>query len=186
MERKRLKKANRAFSNFQHKYRFKKQQEQEDKEKRIAEDELKFQLLLEHRRRQRQRKLEMVELLEILPANEIEKYLERQREYSAVMIQSYFRGYRQRKVFNQVKDNAIRIRAAVCIQRAVRAWIERMHKRRQQPAFYSRPAGLTSERREHLFDHIRKHLDSLPVIKAYNKNYLAYDDFNEIFKNSIF
>ena len=119
MERKQLKQANKAFSKFQLNYRAKKEVIEKKKLKRQAEDELKFQLLLEHRRRQRQRKIEMVELLHILPPNQIERYLEKQREYSAKIIQANFRGYRQRKVFHSVRVKAVKIKAAICIQRAV-------------------------------------------------------------------
>lgn len=61
----------------------------------------------------------MAELLQIIPANEIEKYLIKQRNDAAILIQASYRGYRQRKFFNRDKINAERYKAAVCIQRAV-------------------------------------------------------------------
>ena len=120
MERKKLEKAHKSFSKFQLKYRARKEIDEKRKAKRQAEDELRFQLLLEHRRRQRQRKLDMVELIKILQPNQIEKYLEKQREQSALIIQANFRGYRERKLFNLIKNDKIKIKAVVCIQRAVR------------------------------------------------------------------
>ncbi len=39
-----------------------------------------------------------------------------------------------------------------------------MRERRLEPAFYSRPEGLTSEKREILLERIRSHLESLPVL----------------------
>ena len=119
MERKKLEKAHKSFSKFQLKYRAKKEMNEKRKAKRQAEDELRFQLLLAHRRRQRQRKLEMIELIKILQPNQIEKYLEKQREHSALIIQANYRGYRQRKIFNSIKDDKIKIKAVICIQRAV-------------------------------------------------------------------
>ena len=47
-----------------------------------------------------------------------------------------------------------------------RRFLGRLHEKRKQPAFYSRPSGLDSEKRELLLDKIRKHLDSLPVFLA--------------------
>ena len=163
MERKRLKKANRSFAKFQQNYRAKREREEKAKQQKAAKDELRFQLVLEHRRKQRQKKMEMLELLEILPADQIENYLEKQRQYSATVIQSFYRGYRARKDFDKNRLNIIQTRAAIKIQRAVRRWIERHKQKRQTPAFYSRPSGLNAEKREFLFDKIRKHLESLPV-----------------------
>lgn len=119
MERKKLEKAHKSFSKFQLKYRAKKEVNEKRKAKKLAEDELRFQLLLEHRRKQRQRKLEMVELIKILQPNQIEKYLEKQREQSALVIQANYRGYRQRKLFNLIKHDKIKLKAVICIQRTV-------------------------------------------------------------------
>ena len=119
MERKKLKKVHKSFSKFQLKYRAKKEVGEKKKLKKQVEDELKFQLLLDHRRRQRQRKIDMVEILQILQPNQIENYLEKQREYSATVIQSNYRGYRHRKLLSSIKDTKIKIKSAICIQRAV-------------------------------------------------------------------
>jgi len=54
-ERKRLKKINQSFAKLQNKFRAKKQVEDMKKQKKMALDELRFQLMLEHRRKQRQR-----------------------------------------------------------------------------------------------------------------------------------
>lgn len=51
--------------------------------------------------------------------------------------------------------------SAICFK--VRRWLDKVKKRRQDPPFYSRPPGLTAERREILLDQIRSHLDSQPV-----------------------
>ncbi len=114
-----MKKADRAFAKFHRQLRKKKEKIRDDKQKKLVEEELKFQLLLDHRRKQRQRKIEMAQLIEIIPSNQIEKYFERQREYSATIIQACYRGYRQRKVIPEIRDRMEKFRAAVCIQRAV-------------------------------------------------------------------
>jgi len=117
--RKRLKKLNKSFAKLQNKYRARKNLESEKKQKKLALDELRFQLMLEHRRKQRQRNIKMMELIEILPPNQIEKYMEKQREYSAVIIQANFRGYRERKLLEKKKDIMIKTKAAIYIQRWV-------------------------------------------------------------------
>jgi hypothetical protein len=117
--RKRLKKLNKSFAKLQNKYRARKNLESEKKQKKLALDELRFQLMLEHRRKQRQRNIKMMELIEILPPNQIEKYMEKQREYSAVIIQANFRGYRERKLLEKKKDIMIKTKAAIHIQRWV-------------------------------------------------------------------
>jgi hypothetical protein len=149
-------------------------------------DELKFQLLLEHRRNQRKRKIELLEIIEILPPDQIEEYIQKQRHFSAKMIQANFRGYLQRKKLSKLKQQQQQHKAAVTIQRGVlnfqflsfkiiiklisylkkkaRRMIKKNKIEREKPAFYARPSGLNSEKREELLDKIRRHLDSLPVI----------------------
>ena len=117
--RKRLKKLNKSFSKLQNKFRANRNLEMEKKQKKLASDELRFQLMLEHRRRQRKRNIKMLEIIEILPPNQIENYMEKQREYSAVIIQANFRGYRERKILEKKKDHMIKTKAAIRIQRWV-------------------------------------------------------------------
>ena len=119
MTRVRIRKVNEAFAKFQQKFRAKRQRDNDLRQRENARHELRFQLVLEHRRKQRQRKMEMLELLEILPPGQIESYLEKQREYSAKLIQANFRGYLSRKQFQNERIQLMRTRAAVQIQRAV-------------------------------------------------------------------
>ncbi|RNA11417.1 IQ calmodulin-binding motif-containing [Brachionus plicatilis] len=130
--------------------------------KKMADDELRFQLMIKHRRRQRQRHIKLSNLIEILPANKIDKFMERQREDSAKIIQASWRGYRTRKNLVQTRQILIQNKAARKIQIAVRKWLERIKEKRQRPALYSRPKGLDSLKKEQLIDKIRKHINSLP------------------------
>ncbi len=117
--RKKLRRHNEAMAKFHQKYRQRKQIEEEKKQKLAIEHELRFRLLLEHRRKQRQRNVEMLELLEILPANQIDKYYEKQRSYSATIIQAWYRGCKTRQLMKGVKNKAKEIKAVICIQQAV-------------------------------------------------------------------
>lgn len=115
-----LKKANEAFSKFQVSYRRKKEEADDEKQYQMAQSELKFQLALQHCRKLRKRNLTMAELIQIVPANEIDKYLQRQKENAVITIQAYYRGYIQRKKLNQKRETVEQFRAAVCIQRTVK------------------------------------------------------------------
>ena len=119
MTRVRMRKVNQAFTKFQQKFRAKRQRDNDKKQRENARNELRFQLVLEHRRKQRQRKMELLELLEVLPSSEIESYFEKQREYSAKLIQANFRGYLSRKKFQNERIQLMRTKAAVQIQRTV-------------------------------------------------------------------
>ncbi len=119
MTRVRMRKVNQAFAKFQQKYRSKRLRDNDKKQRENARNELRFQLVLEHRRKQRQRKMELLELLEVLPPSQIESYFEKQREYSAKLIQANFRGYLSRKKFRNERIQLVRTRAAVHIQRTV-------------------------------------------------------------------
>ena len=118
--RKRLDDAKKETENRNEKLRAEREEEEEKRSRRMAEEELKFQLDLEHRRRQRRRNMELAEIIEILPANQIERYFVKQREYSATIIQANYRGYRQRKLFNMNLMSKRREKAAQIIQRGVR------------------------------------------------------------------
>ncbi len=117
--RKKLKAANKSFSQFQKKYRKRKEVESDRKNKEMLEDELKFFLLLEHRRKQKQRKLDLMQLIEILPSLKIGAYFEKQKEDAAKKIQAFYRGYRERKMFQSKRESLIQRKAAIVIQQAV-------------------------------------------------------------------
>ena len=115
MSRKRLKRSNAEFAQLKQV----EEREQQKREQAKAHDELRFQLLLEHRRQQRHRKVQLMQIIEILPANQIETYFERQRIYSIQVIQAAFRGFIARRKLKQTRDQMLRVRAAISIQQAV-------------------------------------------------------------------
>lgn len=87
--------------------------------KKMVDDELRFQLMLKHRRIQRQRNIKLANLIEILPANKIDIFMERLREDSAKIIQATWRGYQTRKKMSQTRQILIQTKAAKKIQAAV-------------------------------------------------------------------
>ena len=162
--RKELREKNSKIKLLQRVYRNRQEKRDQEQAKKVAEDELRFQLMLKHRRKQRQKQMELAALIDILPANKIDSYMEKQREYSAKIIQATWRGHRVRKNFHKSRQNMIQFRAAVTIQTAVRKWLGKLKEKRERPAIYSRPKGLDSHRKEFLIDQIRKHVDNLPVL----------------------
>jgi hypothetical protein len=164
--RKRLRERETATVTIQKNLRAYRERKEDRANKQQVENELKFELMLAHRRRQRQRHLEMLELISVLPADQLAAFEERRREYAVTVIQSAYRSYLVRRRLgglNALKVAKIQHQAAIIIQTCFRRWQRRMKWRREQPAFYSRPAALDGPRREFLFDKIRQHLDSLPV-----------------------
>lgn len=117
--RKALRRQNEVFARLQRRIRSRNAGKQEQTERRLAENELKFQMMLQHRREQRQRKCELIELIEILPAHELPLFFDRQREEATVTIQTYWRGLRTRRWYARVRQEVVENRAARVIQYAV-------------------------------------------------------------------
>ena len=175
--RTRLARLNKMVLRVQRAYRDKCERNESERVERRVRDDLKFELMLQHRRAQRERSVRTAALIDILPAEEIDEYMEHEQERSATLIQAHYRGYRARKKLVHVRAKLIEYKAAACIQRAVRQWLERLRRRREQRAFYSRPtfatattddnaaAGEWAARRELLLDGIRRHIDMMPVNK---------------------
>jgi hypothetical protein len=171
--RTRLARLNKLVARVQRAYRAKRERAESARVERRVREDLKFELLLQHRRAQRERRIRHAALVDILPADELDNYMERERERSAVLIQARYRGYSVRRKLGHVRAKLVEFKAAACIQRAVRQWLERLRRRREQRAFYSRPrpiaadhasdGGDESARRELILDRIRQHIDMMPV-----------------------
>ncbi|CAF3080961.1 unnamed protein product [Rotaria sp. Silwood2] len=158
--RKRLAKANQAMKQFQNSYRKRKKKEDQMKNEQRQRAEVQYQATLEHYRRLRQFKLKQVQIIECLPASEVEKYLEIQRLHSARKIQAIFRGYLQRRALaNGGRDRLIADHAARRIQRVFRRYRQRKQAeldRRQKRLEYIKPTILTEAKREELIEQIEK------------------------------
>lgn len=161
--RKKLKQTSKAIAKFQRLFRKKHQMKLELEARQQEENEMRYRLSIEHCRQMRQRKLEMREILEIIPSNQIDKYFEKQRTLAATKIQAWYKGCRQRRLFEEKRGDAIHYKSAVIIQRAVRSWLKRREFKRNQFTVYSRPPSLTQEKHEELLERIRLHIESLPV-----------------------
>lgn len=117
--RQQLKRKSHTVERLQQQVRARRELKAKRNERRIAKNEIKFKLLLVHRRQQRQRNCQMLELIEILPADQLPTFEERQREYAATLVKAAWRGYRVRRQLDAVRRRVVEIRAAKKIQLAV-------------------------------------------------------------------
>ncbi|CAF1406218.1 unnamed protein product [Adineta steineri] len=158
--RKQLTRANQAMKQFQTSFRKRKLREIQMKDRERERAEVQYQATREHYRRLRQFKLQQMQTIQLLPASEVEKYLEIQRLQSATKIQALFRGHLQRRNLNNGgHDRLIADRAARRIQRTFRHYRQRklaQLDRRQQRLEYIKPTILTEAKREELIEQIEK------------------------------
>ncbi|CAF1626888.1 unnamed protein product [Rotaria magnacalcarata] len=158
--RKRLEKANQAMKQFHNSFRKRKRRETEIKEEQRQRAEVQYLATRDHYRRLRQFKLQQIQAIQLLPASEIEKYLEIQRLRSATKIQAVFRGYLLRRTLaDGDRDRLIMNRAARRIQRSFHRYRQRKQAeldRRQKRLEYIKPTILTEAKREELIEQIDK------------------------------
>ncbi|CAF1365340.1 unnamed protein product, partial [Adineta ricciae] len=156
--RKRLAKTNKAMKQFQTSFRKRKLREAQLKDRERERAEVQYQATREHYRRLRQFKLQQMQTIKLLPASEVEKFLEIQRLQSATKIQAAFRGYLQRRnLTNGGRNRLIADRAARRIQRTYRRHRQRKQAeldRRQERLKYIKPTILTDAKREELLEQI--------------------------------
>ncbi|KAH9509779.1 IQ calmodulin-binding motif-containing protein 1 [Bulinus truncatus] len=148
--RKKLHKANKAFAKFHKSYRLKKAREEQTKLQTQYQSELYHQMKM--RRQQLLRALDEKRLkaIEILPASQVEKYLQKEKSVAATRIQTLWRGHRERSKLTQRQKVARQVHAAITIQRAFRKWLEKAALSDQAVPTYLKPPGLTDLRRTEL------------------------------------
>ncbi|XP_041056096.1 IQ calmodulin-binding motif-containing protein 1 isoform X1 [Carcharodon carcharias] len=158
--RKRVKNLPKVVTTLQRSFRAKREQEMHRLEKMREEEELKCQLQLRRHRALREFRQRQLSLLEIVPASEMDKYLQEERERSALLIQKVWLGYRQRKAFNKQKQALKEFRAAVIVQRAV---LKFLNKRRNLRSCITPWQGLTDTQRLELRAKVDAHVKLHPV-----------------------
>lgn len=92
-------------------------QKVEDEQK--LQSELQHQLTVARKKAMRATREKHMQILGMLPASAIPKHLEKERLQSAVMIQSSWRGFVERRRFVDRRTLITRMRSATVIQRAV-------------------------------------------------------------------
>ncbi|XP_052092733.1 IQ calmodulin-binding motif-containing protein 1-like [Mytilus californianus] len=162
--RKKLVKANKTFSKFQQQYRLKKRVLEDRKVQAKEAIELQRQLKLNRQRIMREFKEKQLHTVEILPAAMLERYMQRQQNKSAVLIQKSWRGHHARQSMQDREVFVKRYRAAITVQRAVRKWLKKLEDKRNKVKASLKPPGLTDERRVEIQRFINQNRELKPTV----------------------
>ncbi|XP_023820124.1 IQ calmodulin-binding motif-containing protein 1 isoform X3 [Oryzias latipes] len=163
--RRRVKSLNRAVSALQRRYRAQRRQQQQQKEAKQWEEELKYQVCLRRQRARREFHQKQRRLLQLLPPDQVQAYLQECERRAAVKIQSFWRGVRDRRHYHNtvrkaLKERRMRQQAARTLQRAVRRFLEkrRMAKARPLDLLWIGQKGLTDSRRAELKQQVEEYI----------------------------
>lgn len=159
--RKRIKKLPSAVIALQRSFRSKRTKTLLKLNRQKEEEDLRLQLQLQRQRAMRLSRELRLSMLEIVHPGQLEKYNQEMEEKSALIIQKYWRGYRERKKFYQQRPSLTEYKAAVTLQRAVLKFLAKCRKRKKQLAPWQRLQELTDARRvelkQQVDDYIRRH-----------------------------
>ncbi|KAK3750422.1 hypothetical protein QZH41_016982, partial [Actinostola sp. cb2023] len=157
--RERMKQADRGITLLQQKFRQKRfKREQERKQRNEQQEQLLFaeQKKIHGFRSSMKKKLQM---LETVPAREVNNFMLENQDQAASKIQAAFRGMKSRRQIGTRRENVQRTKAATIIQRQFHRYRE--HKAQSTP--YPIPPGLTDARRVELQNVIVDHRDKFPT-----------------------
>ncbi|XP_028255541.1 IQ calmodulin-binding motif-containing protein 1 [Parambassis ranga] len=169
--RRRVKSLNRAVSALQRRYRARRRQQQQQKEAQLWEEELKYQVCV--RRQQARRKFHQRQrhLLQLLPADQVQSYLQECERRAAVVIQSFWRGFRERRRYNDTLQHTLRHahtrqQAAGTLQRAVRRFLQKRRAAKSPPIppFWIGQEGLTDSQRAELKSQVEEYITARPSL----------------------
>ncbi|XP_068165556.1 IQ calmodulin-binding motif-containing protein 1-like isoform X2 [Antennarius striatus] len=155
--RRRVKSLSRAVSTLQRRYRARRKQQQKQKEAQQWEEELKYQVCVRRQQARRQFHQKQRRLLQLLPPEQVQSYLQECERRAAVVIQSFWRGFRERRHYNSTHRSTLRHthrqqQAARTLQRAVRRFLLKLRAAKAQPVkpVWIGQNGLTDSRRVEL------------------------------------
>uniref|UniRef100_A0A1A7WEL7 IQ motif containing B1 n=1 Tax=Iconisemion striatum TaxID=60296 RepID=A0A1A7WEL7_9TELE len=163
--RRRVKNLNRAVSVLQRRYRTRRRREQEQQEAQQQEEEFKYRECVRRQQARRSFHQRQRQLLQLLPPEQVQPYLEECKRRAAIVIQSSWRGFRERRRYNNTLRHFFRQKhtqqqAARTLQRAVRRFLE---KRGAAKASFLIPLligkeGLTDSRRVELQQQVEDYI----------------------------
>uniref|UniRef100_A0A3B5MFD1 IQ motif containing B1 n=1 Tax=Xiphophorus couchianus TaxID=32473 RepID=A0A3B5MFD1_9TELE len=126
LTRRRVKNLSRAVSALQRRYRARRRRLQQQEAAQQWEEQLHYQVCVRRQQARRRLHQKQRELLQLLPADQVRPYLEECEHRAAVVIQSAWRGFRDRRRYSDaLRDSARRQRAARTLQRAGRRLLEK-------------------------------------------------------------
>uniref|UniRef100_A0A3P8SEX0 IQ motif containing B1 n=1 Tax=Amphiprion percula TaxID=161767 RepID=A0A3P8SEX0_AMPPE len=162
--RRRVKSLNRAVSTLQRRYRARRRQQQQQREVQRWQEELSYQVFVRRQQARRRFHQKQRRLLQLLPPDQVASYLQEVERRAAVVIQSFWRGFRERQRYNTqrhtLRETHNRQQAAMTLQRAVRRFLEEHRAAKVPPtaAFWIGQEGLTDSRRAELKRQVEEHI----------------------------
>ena len=148
--RKRLHRASIAIAKFQRIYRGKRIKTYEQRTQNNL-DKMKTQHIEADRRKAFvDSRMKQLKIIETIPAKTVNKFLEDHEQESAKGIQAAWKGYRTRKIMEQLKPEMKKEKAAIVIQKQIRKWLERRRLKHASSLIALLPAGLDDQRKVEL------------------------------------
>ncbi|XP_051797682.1 IQ calmodulin-binding motif-containing protein 1 isoform X2 [Acanthochromis polyacanthus] len=163
--RRRVKSLNRAVGALQRRYRARRRQQQQQREVQRWQEELSYQVFVRRQQARRRFHQKQRRLLQLLPPDQVASYLQEVERRAAVVIQSFWRGFRERQRYNNTQRHTLREthnrqQAAMALQRVVRRFLEERRAAKALPtaAFWIGQEGLTDSRRAELKRQVEEHI----------------------------
>nr|XP_046237786.1 IQ calmodulin-binding motif-containing protein 1-like isoform X2 [Scatophagus argus]XP_046237787.1 IQ calmodulin-binding motif-containing protein 1-like isoform X2 [Scatophagus argus] len=163
--RRRVKSLSRAVSTLQRRYRAWRRQQQQHREAQRWEEELKYQVCVRRQQARRKFHQKQRQLLQLLPADQVHSYLQECERRAAVVIQSCWRGFREKRRYNNtLRHTHTRQQAARTLQRAVRHFLQKRRAAKAPPItpFWIGERGLTDSRRVELKRQVEEYISLHP------------------------
>ncbi|XP_068587130.1 IQ calmodulin-binding motif-containing protein 1 [Cebidichthys violaceus] len=164
--RRRVKSLNSTVSTLQRRYRARRRRQQQQKEAQRWEEELKYQVCVRRQQARREFHQKQRTLLQLLPADQVQPYLQECERRAAVLIQSFWRGFRERRRYNNTLRHThthTRQQAARTLQRAVRRFLQRRRAELVPPtSSFWIGQSLTDSRRSELKRQVEEHVSRHP------------------------
>ncbi|XP_070711955.1 IQ calmodulin-binding motif-containing protein 1-like [Pempheris klunzingeri] len=167
--RRRVKSLSRAVSTLQRRYRARRRQQQQQKEAQQWEEELKYQVCVRRQQARRRFHQKQRQLLQLLPPDQVQSYLQECERRAAVVIQSFWRGFRERRHYKDTHRHTLRRthteqQAARTLQRAARHFLQERRAAKAPPitSLWIGQNGLTDSRREELKRQVEEHTSRHP------------------------
>ncbi|XP_023252185.1 IQ calmodulin-binding motif-containing protein 1 [Seriola lalandi dorsalis] len=167
--RRRVKSLSRAVSTLQRRYRARRRQQQQQKQAQQWEEELKYQVCVRRQQARRAFHQKQRQLLQLLPPDQVQSYLQECERRAAVVIQSFWRGFRERRRYNNTHRHTLRHtrsqqQAARTLQRAVRHFLQERRAAKAPPVapFWIGQKGLTDSRRAELKAQLEDYIAAHP------------------------
>ncbi|XP_029942232.1 IQ calmodulin-binding motif-containing protein 1 [Salarias fasciatus] len=171
--RRRVKSLSRAVSSLQRRYRARRRRQRQQEEQQQWEEELRYQVCVRRQQARRQFHQKHRELLQRLPADQVQPYLQECERRAAVLIQSFWRGCRERRRYDDAQRRTLRLaqtqqQAAHTLQRAVRRFLQkrRAAKAPPLPGFWIGQEGLTDGRRVELKRQVEEYVAAHPSTRV--------------------